>query len=145
MYNVCWVCGVADSENKTNGGSILVVEDDEDVRSAIRALLVEHGYSVIEAHDGGEALRILFADGRPDVRLIISDLAMPRMSGSEMLQVLSSYSRSSRIPVVVVSVTRRPRNPMPHETVAAWLEKPFDLYRLLELVDARFLRRPATP
>lgn len=134
---------MANSEIKIQGGYILVVDDDYEVRSAICGLLLEQGYAVLEAQDGREALRILFDAGAPDVRLIISDLAMPRMSGGEMLQILSSYSRSSRIPVVVVSVTRRPRNPMPHETVAAWLEKPFDMNQLLELVHARFLPEPA--
>jgi CheY-like chemotaxis protein len=100
-----------------DGGWILVVEDDADVRGEVRVALEDHGYAVLEAEDGREALRVLFGESRPDVRLIISDLVMPRMSGSEMLQILSSYSRSSRIPVVVVSGTKPPVHPKSYESV----------------------------
>ena len=118
---------------------VLIVEDDQDIRDEVRDALEDRGYAVLEAEDGREALDILFADPPPDVRLIVSDLIMPKMSGSEMLQVLSSYSRSSRIPVVVVSVTRPPEVPKAHERVADWMIKPFDMNELLHVVDTRFL------
>ena len=119
-----------------------MVEDDGDVRDEIRSALEEQGHVVLEAADGQEALAILFAESTPDVRLIISDLSMPKMTGSQMLQVLSSYSRSSRIPVVIVSVSPPPRNPRPHEMVAAWFVKPFDMEKLLRLVASAFLPAP---
>lgn len=115
------------------------------MREAIRSALEVQGYVVLEARDGREALGILFADHAPDVRLIISDLEMPAMTGTEMLQVLSSYSRSSRIPVIIVSVTHPPRRPRLHQKVSEWLVKPFDMDKLLELVGRRFLPSRATP
>lgn len=124
-------------------GSVLVVEDDADVRDAIRSALEWRGYAVLEARDGREALSILFADGSPDVRLIVSDLAMPTMTGTEMLQVLSSYTRSARIPVIVVSVSAPPRRPVADPKVSDWLVKPFDMDELLDLVQLRFLPQPA--
>ena len=134
---------MATLRGQRHGGTILVVEDDEDVREMVRVALEEQGYTVLEASNGRAALHALFATDRPDVRLIISDLEMPLMTGSEMLQVLSSYSRSSRIPVVVVSATRPPHSPKPHEIVAAWLVKPFGMDELLDVVEARFLSEPA--
>jgi CheY-like chemotaxis protein len=136
---------VQDSEKGSDRGVILVVEDDDGVRDEVRAALEERGYAVLEAEDGHEALAILFADPIPDVRLIVSDLSMPKMSGTEMLRVLSNYSRSSRIPVVVVSVTRPPPRPTPHEKVAEWLVKPFDVSNLLQVVERRVLHAPVSP
>jgi two-component system chemotaxis response regulator CheY len=132
---------VEDFGERPDGGWILVVEDDADVRGEVRVALEGNGYAVLEAQDGREALEVLFAESKPDVRLIISDLTMPKMSGSEMLQVLSSYSRSSRIPVVVVSGTHPPARPKPHEAVADWLVKPFDMQRLLDVVESHSGRR----
>jgi CheY-like chemotaxis protein len=136
---------VGDPPKTPARGFILVVEDDDDVRDEMRDALEERGYTVLEAEDGREALSILFADPAPDVRLIVSDLRMPRMSGTEMLQVLSSYSRSSRIPVVVVSVTQPPHLPKPHERAAEWVVKPFNMDELLQIVDSRFLPARAAP
>jgi CheY-like chemotaxis protein len=129
---------VHDSARESDKGSILVVEDDEDIRDEIREALEERGYPVLEAGNGQEALATLFADPPPDVRLIVSDLNMPRMSGMEMLQVLSSYSRSSRIPVIVVSVTPPTKLPKANATIAEWLVKPFDMDELVALVAGRF-------
>lgn len=111
------------------------------MRDELRVALEEHGYAVLEAEDGREALQVLFAESRPEVWLIISDLVMPKMSGPEMLQILSSYSRSARIPVVVVSGTRPPLRPKSFETVADWLVKPFDMQRLIDVVGSHAGRR----
>ncbi|WP_240610180.1 response regulator [Sphingomonas pokkalii] len=62
--------------------TILVVEDDEDVRAYTVGILRELGYRVVEAQDGDGALRLL---GGPDIRatLLLTDVVMPRMSGPE--------------------------------------------------------------
>lgn len=63
--------------------TILVVEDDEDVRAYTVGILRELGYRVVEAQDGDGALRLL---GGPDIRatLLLTDVVMPRMSGPEL-------------------------------------------------------------
>jgi len=65
--------------------TILVVEDDDDVRAHTVDLLRELGYRVLEAHDGDTALRLL---GRPDqdVQLLLTDVVMPAMSGWELAE-----------------------------------------------------------
>jgi CheY-like chemotaxis protein len=130
---------VEDSGKESQGGSVLIVEDDEEFRATICEALEIHGYTVLEASDGREALDVLFAEGAPDVRLIISDLNMPTMSGTELFGVLSSYTRSSHIPVIVVSVTPPSVRPMPTERISDWLAKPFEIDALLDLVELRFL------
>ena len=65
--------------------TILVVEDDEDVRDHTIELLRELGYRVIEAHDGPAALRVL-ARPAQTVHLLITDVVMPSMSGRELAE-----------------------------------------------------------
>ena len=89
------------------GGCILIAEDDDDTRAEVRAVLEGQGYAVVEARKGREALDIVFGDDPPELRMVITDIYMPEMSGFELLNVLSAYYRPSRIPYVVVSVSPR--------------------------------------
>jgi signal transduction histidine kinase/ActR/RegA family two-component response regulator len=74
---------IAQESMAGRGETILVVEDDDDVRAHTVELVRELGYRVIEAHDGPSALRLL---ERPDqsVQLLLTDVVMPAMSGSEL-------------------------------------------------------------
>ncbi|HET8613797.1 MAG TPA: response regulator, partial [Sphingomonas sp.] len=65
------------------GETILVAEDDEDVRAYTAEILRELGYSVIEAHDGPAALRLL-AQPEMKIDLLLTDVVMPEMSGREL-------------------------------------------------------------
>jgi CheY-like chemotaxis protein len=111
---------------------ILVAEDDDDTRDMIRCALETSGFSVVEARNGHDSLRIMFAEDAPDVRLIVADLDMPGMSGLELVRVLACYTRLSHIPIVIVSGTSP--GAWPRVQVAGWLEKPFKLDALLGVV-----------
>jgi CheY-like chemotaxis protein len=108
--------GTAASGHKQH--TILVVDDDADARLAYAALLSAHGYSVVVASDGGEAVDLLEAGLRPSV--IVLDLNMPTMDGWAFLRHLRRTARSA-IPVVVTSGDVRERPAMGED---AWLEKP---------------------
>jgi CheY-like chemotaxis protein len=58
-------------------GAVLVVEDDDDVRSLVVAQLEHLGYSVISAASGPAALQLLATAGAPKIDLLMTDLAMP--------------------------------------------------------------------
>ena len=77
----------ARDDGEIRGGReiILVVEDEKTVRSLITVLLRKYGYTVLEAGDGEEALRIL-AESPAAVDLVVTDVIMPRMGGAEMAQ-----------------------------------------------------------
>lgn len=120
-------------EHAHNGEWILVADDNEDARESIRVALEGRGYSVLEAPNGRDALRQLFEEGAPKVRLIISDIQMPEMSGLELVGVLRRHATSSEVPVIIVSgVLPIERT---HPGVRAWIEKPFELNTLMTLVD----------
>ncbi|MBI2841089.1 MAG: AAA family ATPase [Acidobacteria bacterium] len=67
------------------GETILVVDDDEGIREATSAMLHDLGYRVVTASDGEEGLR-LFEEQASVIRLVISDVVMPRMSGWELFE-----------------------------------------------------------
>jgi two-component system, chemotaxis family, chemotaxis protein CheY len=83
--------------------SVLVVDDNAEVRQALRELLEWHGYDVTEAGDGDEALWLLVGNASSEPTLIILDLEMPTMTGWEFIDILRSYHRLSAIPVLVAS------------------------------------------
>lgn len=81
----------------THMATVLVVDDDADIRLSIRSVLRLHGYDVREAADGQEALRAIFQH-HPDV--ILLDVAMPVMDGFALLERIRDFSD---IPVVMLS------------------------------------------
>ncbi len=73
---------------KRQGTTILLVEDDEIMRSLTRKLLQEHGYTVIEADDGKSALE--WVESHPDpIDLLLTDVVMRHMSGPELAERLN--------------------------------------------------------
>jgi CheY-like chemotaxis protein len=109
--------------------TVLLVEDDLDLRNVIADVLRDNGYAMLLAANGEEALQRLQAEGtRPS--LILLDLMMPAMNGWELLQELKSDSGFSQIPIVVLTAF--------HQThtlgTEAYLRKPVPLETLLDTV-----------
>ena len=89
------------SDENKEGASILIVEDDEDVREAMVAFLEMKGYSVASARNGKEALDYLHSAPAPD--LIITDLAMPVMDGRQFRREQLKDARLAAIPMLVIT------------------------------------------
>jgi CheY-like chemotaxis protein len=81
------------------GNFVLVVDDDEDVRTSITELLSSEGYDVASAANGLEALDLIRDRGRPAV--ILLDLMMPIMDGHEFLA--RRYAEIAHVPVVLIT------------------------------------------
>src|SRR5436309_3349023 len=89
------------SERETARGCILVVDDDVDIRTIIRLVLELHGYRVMDAGDGKEALLRLRQGQLPC--LILLDLMMPGMNGWQFRHAQENDLALAQIPVVVLS------------------------------------------
>jgi CheY-like chemotaxis protein len=119
----------AQPSNKT----VLIVEDDTDVRDEMELALDRIGYRVLTAPHGGDALAILRREPiRPS--LILLDWMMPVMDGMSFLGHTASDPRYASIPVVVVSAVARMAR-IPTLCVAAVVAKPVRLRALVDIVD----------
>jgi two-component system, cell cycle sensor histidine kinase and response regulator CckA len=113
--------------------TIIVAEDEDGVRSWISRVLREQGYTVLEARNGEEALR-LFAEHGADVRLVLTDLVMPGTDGREVGERVAI--RAPDVPVLYMSaytedeIIRR-RLLTPSVTL---LQKPFSPWQLAQRV-----------
>lgn len=115
-----------------NPKEILVVEDDDDLREIMTFMLERAGYSVRQASNGAEALRALNGP-RTLPALVLLDLMMPVMSGTQFLQAVGKPGRSSWPPIVVVSAIADRHRP---NGAVAYLQKPMTEGELLQVVHA---------
>jgi CheY-like chemotaxis protein len=113
--------------------SVLVVEDDEDMRIILKQLLEHHGWSTHTASDGLEGLNLL-QQHRPS--LILLDLAMPRMNGMEFRAAQRQLpdKRLASVPCVVVSAVHDAPSFKSTLNAVDVLVKPFEADRLLNAV-----------
>jgi DNA-binding response OmpR family regulator len=80
--------------------TILVVEDSLDLQKLIRLFLEAAGYAVITASDGEEGLQI-YEQFKSNIGMVVTDVAMPKMSGLELADRILGYD--SKLPVLVMS------------------------------------------
>jgi CheY-like chemotaxis protein len=88
------------AESLPNGRVALVVDDSMLIRHTVCRFLEERGFTVESATNPVEALEILT---RVEPQLIITDMQMPRMSGSEFISALKADARTSTIPIVILA------------------------------------------
>ncbi len=101
------------------GKRILLVEDQEPVRAALRMMLELDGHQVTEASNGAEALN-LFTIGEFD--LVITDFEMPVMKGKELAVSIKLFAPS--LPILMITASDRARGGV-ENPVDAFLDKPF--------------------
>lgn len=122
------------------GAKILIVDDEPQIRTLLRATLGRAGYSVVEASNGREALNAKGID-KPD--LILLDLGLPDRDGLELLNVLRSEPRSA---LIVVSARDQTEQKVAALDLGAddYVTKPFDTEELLARVRASLRQRLAS-
>jgi CheY-like chemotaxis protein len=108
--------------------TVLVVEDDEELRELIRDALELNGYAVVTAREGGEALALIH--GIEHLCLVLLDLLMPGMNGWDFFAEIKLRPELAAVPVVVHSSATHAA-PAGADKV---LQKPVDFARLLSVV-----------
>ena len=109
--------------------TVLVVEDEPAVRLALREMLTEIGYRVLEASGGLEALE-LYDRHRGEIAVVLTDAVMPWMDSASLLQALRE--RDPEVKVIVVSGYPPGNRSQGTQGTAGWLSKPVSRMQLAE-------------
>lgn len=108
---------------------ILIVDDDRDILAAEREVLAEHGFTVREAHDGAEALRVMDLD---PPAMIVLDVQMPGIDGPTFARELRTRLR--HVPLVILTGVADPKREADRCNAEAFLRKPFHADDLVRVV-----------
>jgi DNA-binding NtrC family response regulator len=108
------------------GQSILIIDDEANLRKTLAEILSGKGYEILEAGDGSEAIDLL-ARGTPD--LVFTDWRMPKVGGEEVLRHIRAEQRLAAIPVIVITAFGSSHNAIEAVRLGAYdfVMKPFDL------------------
>jgi len=120
--------------------SILVIDDNDDVRSIVTTVLRSFGFAVREAAGGDAAIPMVLAE-KPD--LIISDVRMPGMDGLELLSAIRELQSTAAIPVILMTGSASHDDFRRSMVNGAddYLQKPFTPDELIEAVLSRLIRQ----
>ncbi len=113
-------------------GPILVVDDDQDVRTLMQLVLEDEGYAVVTAEHG---LAALDAVHRYHPRLILLDLRMPVMDGWQFARAYRALP-GRHAPIIVVTAGRDGREKVAEAAADAYIAKPFNVDHLVQVVAA---------
>jgi PAS domain S-box-containing protein len=118
-----------------NGETILVVDDEDNIRLITQATLEKYGYAVVTATDGTDALG-QYAQHRDSIALVLTDMAMPYMDGPSMIRALKRMSPD--VKVIGMSGLMNPEQTAELETLKVddYLSKPFTADKLLTTIAA---------
>ena len=124
--------------------TVLLAEDDLEIRDILQDLLEAEGYDVIPASHGRQALEFLQAargdkDRLPD--LVVLDLMMPLVDGNKVLETMKNDPLLAPIPVVVLSAVARERP----AGAAAFLRKPIPLQKFFDTIKGFVEANLSTP
>jgi DNA-binding response OmpR family regulator len=109
---------------------ILIVDDDDAIRALLMTVLRRRGYNADDAHNGAVGIEKLQGS---HYSLVLLDLMMPRVSGYEVLEFLSSEPANRR-PLVLVLTAGLERKPIDSSLVLGTIHKPFDVDLLVDTI-----------
>jgi CheY-like chemotaxis protein len=124
--------GRFDIEEVVNrGASVLVIDDDSNIKEGLETLLEQEGFQVHAASNGAEAFALLLNGLTPTV--IVLDLCMPVMDGQTFLKALGVVPRLGSIPVIIYSAVAQR---VVADRVVAYVPKGSDPTALLQAITA---------
>ena len=125
---------VAHHEAPTGSETILLAEDEKDVRGIAREFLSLAGYTILEAHDGASAIEIARQHKGP-IHVLITDMVMPKVSGRELADVMADIRPETKI-IYMSGYTEDPTVPGGHAgQISVMLNKPFSRMDLARAVN----------
>ncbi len=131
---MAWPFGLSTGD-KVSLGRVLVVDDEDSIRSLLRLMLTQAGYDVEEADDGGRAVEVLNSGDNPlMLDAIICDIRMPRINGVEAI----TYFRAQYPSLPVIVLTGYHDEPLAsslrRQGIVEFLEKPAEREQILASV-----------
>jgi len=117
------------------GGSetILVVEDEEDLRELLASMLHDYGYTILVARDGMEALE-RYRRHRQDIQLVITDMDLPKINGAAVSQAILSDNPGTRIILISGFLEAALKNSILESGVREFVAKPYTMAQILQIV-----------
>lgn len=110
---------------------VLVVEDEQQIRDLMKAVLEVAGYSVITATNGAEGLEV-YKEKKDQVEVVVTDWAMPEMNGPDMVRHIQAISPAAKVIIASGSIVHDQQANGP--SGASWLQKPYSARELKEAV-----------
>jgi CheY-like chemotaxis protein len=129
----------AGQRNPHRAHSVLVVEDNDDVRESLARVLLAHGFDAAPAWSGEDALRHFRQGYRPCV--VVLDLRMPGMDGWSFLDRMREEPEGKDVPVIVVTALANERAAAEERGVAEFFVKPAKPDALVAAVTRNCARR----
>lgn len=117
-------------------GPILIVEDEESMREALRDWLTEGGYKVETAKDGEDGLKIISAH---DIALVLLDLRLPGKDGISVLKEAKTIRPQLKVIIITAYPSSQTKVAALKEGAVDYLPKPFDLNALDKLIQGTLL------
>jgi two-component system, chemotaxis family, chemotaxis protein CheY len=113
---------------------ILIVDDSETLRTQLRRDLESKKYAVIEGTDGVDGLAKIGENS--DVRMVITDVNMPKMDGLAMAKKIHELPNFQKLPIIVMTteLAQDLKNKGKEAGVLAWVTKPYNAEKLLAVV-----------
>ncbi len=114
------------------GESILVVEDEEELLDITKKILEKHGYKVITANNGEEAIA-LYSQHKEEIKVVLIDVMMPVMGGSASIQEIRKINPEVKI-IAVSGLIEKDKLTEVADLTNAFLSKPYAIEKLLQTI-----------
>jgi DNA-binding response OmpR family regulator len=117
--------------------TILVCDDDKEIAAAVDIYLTAEGYTVLQAHDGIEAVEAI--ESHPEIQLILMDIMMPRLDG---VRATMKVRESRNIPIIMLSAKSEDNDKILGLNIGAddYITKPFNPMELIARVKSQLRR-----
>jgi two-component system, cell cycle sensor histidine kinase and response regulator CckA len=119
---------------RASGETILLVDDEEPIRETTKIILEDHGYRVITANDGSEAIEA-YSRNKATVKVILTDMMMPHLDGLEMVEGLLAIEPNATIIAMTGVPGSNEQKSARQVGITAVLQKPYTEDKLLKVLN----------